>query len=107
MALKGVGVVDARQLLEGLVLTRVARHHFELFLEDVFSVAPVVYAIVHNQLNHNFFGVLAMERKVLSVFLKPITIAFESFFQIAPTGRFVLCETLGANVFYVVFAGQG
>ena len=58
---EGSGIVDTGHLVEVFMGVGVAAHHVELGIEDVFSVAPVLNAVVNNQLDHDFLGFFAME----------------------------------------------
>ena len=45
----------------------VAAHHVELSVENVLSVAPVLNTVIYDQLNHNFLGLIAMERQIFTI----------------------------------------
>ena len=58
---EGSGIVDTGHLVEVFMGVGVAPHHVELGIEDVFSMTPVLNAVVNNQLDHDFLGFFAME----------------------------------------------
>ena len=58
---EGSGVVDAGHLIEVFVGISEASHNVEFSVEDILSVASVLYTVVNNQLNHNFLGLVTME----------------------------------------------
>lgn len=59
---KGSGVVNNTHLIEVFVCAGVSSHDVELSIENVFAVTSVVNTIIYNQLDHDLFGIFAMER---------------------------------------------
>ena len=58
---EGSSVVDTGHLVEIFMWVGIASHHIELGVEDIFSMSPILHAVVNNQLDHDFLGLLAME----------------------------------------------
>ena len=58
---EGSSVVDTGHLVEIFMRVGIAPHHVELRVEDIFSMSSVLHAVVNNQLDHDFLGLLAVE----------------------------------------------
>ena len=78
---EGAGVIDARHLVEVFVGVGEAAHNVELSIENVLSVASVLHAVVHDQLDHNFLGLVAMEGQIFTITRNYISVFPEPFFN--------------------------
>lgn len=64
---EGSGIIDARHLVEILVLAGVRAHHIKLGVENILAMTSVGNTVVNNQLNHDLLCVITVEREVFSV----------------------------------------
>ena len=78
---EGAGVIDACHLVEVFVGVGEAAHNVELSIENVLSVASVLHAVVHDQLDHNFLGLVAMEGQIFTITRNYISVFPEPFFN--------------------------
>ena len=58
---EGSSVVDTGHLVEVFMQIGEATHHIELGVEDILSVASILHSIIHDELDHNFSGLFAVE----------------------------------------------
>ena len=72
---EGGSVVDASHCVEIFVLAREDTTAPKVIIEQVFSMATVGNTVVNKQLKDNLDGLLAVERKVLSVTSDDLAIA--------------------------------
>ena len=54
-------IINASHLIEVFMGVSEASHHVELSVEDILSVASVLYTVINNQLNHNFLSLVTVE----------------------------------------------
>jgi hypothetical protein len=78
---EGAGVIDACHLVEVFVGVGEAAHNVELSIKNILSVASVLHTVVHNQLDHNFLGLVAMEGQIFTITRNYISVFPEPFFN--------------------------
>ena len=103
---KSTAVVDTAHRIEVLVIGREAAHDIELGVEDVLAVATVLDAVVNDQLNQDFFGILAVERQVLTVAADDLAVLAEALlYTSSPVRGVMLDQASWSDVLGVIFGG--